>query len=414
MVISDENKNNPTLIKPINLQEMSGRRFGVEIRPNCGAVSMINQNLARAHPYPCVVNKKVLPETHEICDKLPPDPAHRPITRKFAAQIASTQQNCLEKTKKPDSSSVQSFRVWEDCPVIDEEHKAATDPPVPMSLEQTEAVPDEEEQMEVEMEDIFEEPVMDIDSCDAKNPLAVVDYVHDVYAYYRKMESCSGVSPSYMSQQSDINEKMRAILIDWLVEVHQKFELRDVTLFLTVNITDRFLAQQGVARKKLQLVGLVAMLLACKYEEVLVPVVDDLLFISDKAYTRKEVLEMERLMLNTLQFHMSVPTPYVFMRRYLKAAQSNRKLELLSFFLMELCLVEYETLKFTPSFLAAAAIYTAQCTLHGFKQWSKTSHDIPNLSIVNPAHAESWCEGLRKEKIISCYQSMQEIAVDNR
>ncbi|KAL7231212.1 hypothetical protein ACSBR2_009470 [Camellia fascicularis] len=372
MVISDENKNNPTLIKPINLQEMGSRKFGVEIRPNRGALSMINQNVARAHPYPSVVNKKVLSGTHEICDKLPPHPVHRPITRKFAAQIASTQQHCLEKTKKPDSSSVQSFRVWEDCPVIDEEHKAATDHPVPMSLEQTEAVPDEEEQMEVEMEDIFEEPVMDIDSCDAKNPLAVVDYVHDVYAYYRKMESCSGVPSSYMSQQSDINEKMRAILIDWLVEVHHKFELRDETLFLTVNITDRFLAQRGVARKKLQLVGLVAMLLACKYEEVLVPVVDDLLFISDKAYTRKEVLEMERLMLNTLQFHMSVPTPYVFMRRYLKAAQSDRKLELLSFFLMELCLVEYETLKFVPSFLAAAAIYTAQSTLYGFKQWSKT------------------------------------------
>ncbi|THG17305.1 G2/mitotic-specific cyclin-1-like isoform X1 [Camellia sinensis] len=188
MVISDENKNNPTLIKPINLQEMGSRKFGVEIRPNRGALSMINQNVARAHPYPCVVNKKVLSGTHEICDKLPPHPAHRPITRKFAAQIASTQQHCLEKTKKPDSSSVQSFRVWEDCPVIDEEHKEATDPPVPMSLEQTEAVPDEEEQMEVEMEDIFEEPVMDIDSCDAKNPLAVVDYVHDVYVYYRKME----------------------------------------------------------------------------------------------------------------------------------------------------------------------------------------------------------------------------------
>ncbi|XP_028062848.1 G2/mitotic-specific cyclin-1-like isoform X3 [Camellia sinensis] len=169
MVISDENKNNPTLIKPINLQEMGSRKFGVEIRPNRGALSMINQNVARAHPYPCVVNKKVL-------------------SGKFAAQIASTQQHCLEKTKKPDSSSVQSFRVWEDCPVIDEEHKEATDPPVPMSLEQTEAVPDEEEQMEVEMEDIFEEPVMDIDSCDAKNPLAVVDYVHDVYVYYRKME----------------------------------------------------------------------------------------------------------------------------------------------------------------------------------------------------------------------------------
>jgi hypothetical protein len=64
------------------------------------------------------------------------------------------------------------------------------------------------------------------------------------------------------------------------------------TLFLTVNLIDRFLAAQPVVRKKLQLVGVTAMLLACKYEEVSVPVVEDFIVISDRAYSRKEVLEM--------------------------------------------------------------------------------------------------------------------------
>ncbi|MCI25284.1 G2/mitotic-specific cyclin-1-like, partial [Trifolium medium] len=72
-------------------------------------------------------------------------------------------------------------------------------------------------------------------------------------------------------------------------------------------------------------VGLVAMLLACKYEEVSVPVVGDLILISDRAYTRKEVLEMEKVMVNTLKFNISVPTAYVFMKRFLKAAQADRK-----------------------------------------------------------------------------------------
>ena len=57
-------------------------------------------------------------------------------------------------------------------------------------------------------------------------------------------------------------------------------------------IIDRFLSKQIIVRKKLQSVGLVAMLLAWKYEEVLVPVVGNLILISDKAYTWKEVLEM--------------------------------------------------------------------------------------------------------------------------
>lgn len=66
----------------------------------------------------------------------------------------------------------------------------------------------------------------------------------------------------------------------------------DETLFLTVNLIDRFLERCTVVRKKLQLVGLTAMLLACKYEEVSVPIVDDFVLISDKAYTRREVVDM--------------------------------------------------------------------------------------------------------------------------
>ncbi|WOL09745.1 hypothetical protein Cni_G18498 [Canna indica] len=223
------------------------------------------------------------------------------------------------------------------------------------------------------MEDLVTETIPDIDSCDSKNPLAVVDYVKDLYTFYRQTEVASCASPDYMSNQFDINEKMRAILIDWLIEVHYKFELMDETLFLTVNIIDRFLEKQEIVRKKLQLVGVTAMLLACKYEEVSVPVVEDLVLISDRAYTREEILEMERQILNTLQFNMSVPTPYVFMKRFLKAAESDKKLELLSFFIIELCLVEHKMLQFRPSLLAAAAVYTAQCSLRGHKHWTKTS-----------------------------------------
>jgi cyclin B len=79
------------------------------------------------------------------------------------------------------------------------------------------------------------------------------------------------------------------------------------TLFLTVNLIDRFLEKQSVVRKKLQLVGLVAMLLACKYEEVSVPVVGDLIVISDRAYTRKEVLEMVKIL-----FALLIVTTYTF------------------------------------------------------------------------------------------------------
>nr|GMD30287.1 G2/mitotic-specific cyclin-2-like [Ipomoea batatas] len=118
---------------------------------------------------------------------------------------------------------------------------------------------------------------------------------------------------------------MRSILIDWLIEVHQKFALMDGTLYLTVNLVDRFLAVEPISRQKLQLVGVTAMLLACKYEEVYAPAIVDFILISDNAYCRQEVLDMEIIMANTLQFNFSVPTPYVFIMRFLKAAQFDKE-----------------------------------------------------------------------------------------
>ncbi|KAG6763238.1 hypothetical protein POTOM_033778 [Populus tomentosa] len=338
------NENNPGLFVPLNLQEgprMRGSKFVKDMGLNQRrALASINQNIVGAAHFPCVVNK-------------------RDSAEEMAAEMVSNKQQCYEETRKS-----------KDCSVIEVEEY--DDAAIPMFVKHTEAMLDEIDRMEVEMEDA-EDSIVDIDCGDLKDTLAVVEYIDDIYAYYKKTESSGCVSPTYMDRQFDINEKMRAILIDWLIEVHYKFELMDETLFLAINLIDRFLERCTVVRKKLQLVGVTAMLLACKYEEVSVPLVEDFVLISDNAYTRIEVLDMEKLMVNTLQFKMSVPTPYMFMKRFLKAALSDKKLELLSFFIIEVCLVEYEMLRFPPSLLAAAAIYTAQCSLYQFKQWSKTS-----------------------------------------
>ncbi|KAJ7565517.1 hypothetical protein O6H91_02G063700 [Diphasiastrum complanatum] len=218
------------------------------------------------------------------------------------------------------------------------------------------------------------EQSVNIDEADIGNQLAVVDYVEDIYSFYRKIEVQSCVPANYMSKQTDINEKMRAILIDWLIEVHLKFKLMPETLFLTTNLIDRYLSCQIVSRKYLQLVGVTAMLVASKYEEIWAPEVQDFVFISDNAYTRDQVLGMEKKMLNTLRFNLTVPTPYVFIVRFLKAAASDQQMIMVAFFLVELCLTEYTMVKFSPSLLAAAAVYTAQCTLQRTPLWSATLH----------------------------------------
>ena len=74
-----------------------------------------------------------------------------------------------------------------------------------------------------------------------------------------------------MGAQVEINAKMRAILADWLIEVHHKFELTPETLYLTFHIIDRYLSMDVVLRRDFQLGGVSAMLIASKYEEIWAP-----------------------------------------------------------------------------------------------------------------------------------------------
>jgi len=86
---------------------------------------------------------------------------------------------------------------------------------------------------------------------------------------------------------------MRGILIDWLVNVHLKFKLLPDTLYIAVNLIDRFIERKHVLREELQLVGSSAMFIASKYEEIYPPELNDFVFICDNLYTKEQILDME-------------------------------------------------------------------------------------------------------------------------
>ena len=132
-------------------------------------------------------------------------------------------------------------------------------------------------------------PSDNIDERDAEDPLCATEYVQDMYHHFRGKEAITSVRPLYMENQAHINERMRSILVDWLVEVHLKFKLVPETLYLTINLIDRYLERQEVSRPRLQLVGVTSLLIASKYEEIYPPELRDLVYICDRAYTRGEV-----------------------------------------------------------------------------------------------------------------------------
>ncbi|ESQ38826.1 hypothetical protein EUTSA_v10022503mg [Eutrema salsugineum] len=232
--------------------------------------------------------------------------------------------------------------------------------------------------------------VIDIDAADANNELAAVEYVDDIFKFYKTVEE-EGRIRDYMGSQPEINVKMRSILIDWLIDVHRKFELMPETLYLTINLVDRFLSSSMVPRRELQLLGISAMLIACKYEEIWAPEVNDFVLISDNAYCREQVLAMEKSILRQVEWYITVPTPYVFLARYVKASvPCDIEMEKLVFYLAELGLMQYPMVVLNrPSLLAASAVYAARQALKKTPCWSETlKHHTGYLEDEIVEHAE--------------------------
>uniref|UniRef100_A0A8C5LX98 G2/mitotic-specific cyclin-B1 n=1 Tax=Leptobrachium leishanense TaxID=445787 RepID=A0A8C5LX98_9ANUR len=212
--------------------------------------------------------------------------------------------------------------------------------------------------------------VQDVDEEDADNPLLCSDYVKDIYSYLRQLEAELAIHPDYLEGQG-INGHMRAILIDWLVQVHQRFKLLQETLFLTVAILDLFLQANAVPKKLLQLAGVTAMFIACKYEEIYYPTIRDFAFVTDHTYTTGQIRNMELQILSTLQFNIGRPLPLHFLRRASKIGEANAVLHTTAKYFMELALIDYDMAHIPPSKVAAASLCMAMRIL-STGEWTLT------------------------------------------
>ncbi|KAI4337847.1 hypothetical protein L6164_016216 [Bauhinia variegata] len=191
----------------------------------------------------------------------------------------------------------------------------------------------------------------------------------EIYEYLRVSEESKRPLTDFMEKiQKDINASMRAILVDWLVEVTEEYRLLPETLFLTVNVIDRYLSGNAIKSHRLQLLGVASMMIAAKYEEIYAPKVEDFCYVTDNTYSKKEVLQMESAVLKYLKFELTAPTVRCFLRRFVSVAQRTSEvpslqLEYLADYLAELSLLEYSMLQYTPSLIAASATFLAKFIL---------------------------------------------------
>ena len=190
------------------------------------------------------------------------------------------------------------------------------------------------------------------------NPQMVDDYFDEIYKYLKSIENSDLPKENYMKTvQKDINEKMRKILLDWLIDVHAKFKLSTETLFLTINIIDRYLSKKSIHRKYLQLLGVTSMLIASKYEDIYPPEIKDFIFMTDNAYTKEELIKMENDILDKIQFNMTYPTSFRFLEIFKKIINLKEIDFYRCRYFIENALFDYNCCHFSPSLIAATSIF---------------------------------------------------------
>jgi len=210
----------------------------------------------------------------------------------------------------------------------------------------------------------YDEPHID-------DPQECVEYIVEITEHLKTIEEKSLPDPQYMENQAEITSNMRSILNDWILDVHFKFRLNQETLYLTVNLIDRFLSKLQCARSQLQLLGVTALMIACKYEEIFHPKTSKLLDICANVYSKDNLLNMEICLLNALEYQVTAATPYFFLKRYLLICHADSRAKMSAFYLSELALLSYPMIKYKSSHLAAACVWLAMKLVAPEKLWDQ-------------------------------------------
>ncbi|XP_072937167.1 G2/mitotic-specific cyclin-B3 isoform X2 [Epargyreus clarus] len=210
------------------------------------------------------------------------------------------------------------------------------------------------------------EGVADFDQENWTDTVQVSNYAMDIFNYLKSRERLFPID-DYLQRMKGITSWMRALLVDWMVEVQESFELNHETLYLAVKLVDLFLTKSTktqaekdhLTKEELQLLGASALFIASKFDERIPPLVDDFLYICDGAYTLSQLLAMEINILHVVDFDLGVPLSYRFLRRYARCARVSMPTLTLARFVLEQCLLEYGLLAHSDSKMAAAALYLA-------------------------------------------------------
>ena len=205
------------------------------------------------------------------------------------------------------------------------------------------------------------------------------DYIMDNLNYLFQREKSSLLNPNYLKNHPTVNRKKRSTLVDWLVDVAHNYEYSEDALFLSISYIDCFLSRSDIKMSELQLLGVTALFIACKYEEPQGECLrlSECILLADRAYTRPQIREMEIRILKMLNFKLGMPTASTFLSIFSVLGKLTSKEITLAKYFVELSLVDGErTLRFLPSVQAASASLLGRCAAAKLKPSEVTTSKV--------------------------------------
>ena len=167
------------------------------------------------------------------------------------------------------------------------------------------------------------------------------------------------INPNYFENQTEINQSMRSILIDWLIDVHNKFQFKEETIYIAIYIIDNYLSKRIIKRHKFQLLGITSLFIASKVNEIYIRRISDYVFITDNAYNIEDIKCMEEEISETLNFNFLVPSALSFYEIIAKKVGISEDVDKYHFgeFLIQSFLIDYRSLYYSYSSIACACCY---------------------------------------------------------
>ena len=185
-----------------------------------------------------------------------------------------------------------------------------------------------------------------------------MEYINDIWESFIEKEKLNNYSfNDIINLQTDIKVSMRCILIDWLISLQDKFFINVKTLFLTIDLIDRYLSKKLIFRTKFQLLGVTALFIAMKYEEIYMKNITEFVNLTAQAFDKNEILDMESVLIDLVDFNLDLPLSIDFFGILSSVYEFDKKEYILGNFLLEAFLLDIECCKYKQSDIGLAVCY---------------------------------------------------------